>query len=160
MPRTPSPPPAEIVAFRREHAEAFYRLNRAWLDEHALYEPLDEKQLADPEGVIIAKGGAVFVACRDGLVVGTSAVIPHGADEMELAKLTVAESERGQGLGRRLVLAAVEQARVAGAKRLGLVSNSRLGNALKLYESMGFVHRPAPEVLPYKTSDVFMELNL
>jgi hypothetical protein len=28
----------EIVPFRPEHAAAFYALNRAWLDEHRLYE--------------------------------------------------------------------------------------------------------------------------
>ncbi|MEO8623535.1 MAG: GNAT family N-acetyltransferase [bacterium] len=157
---TPSDGDAAIVDFRAEYAEAFYRLNRAWLDEHALYEPADEKQLANPLGAIIGLGGAIFVAVRDGEVVGTAAVIPHGNGEVELAKLTVAESERGRGLGRRLVLAAIENARAAGVSRVGLVSSTRLGSALKLYESMGFVHRPPPEVRPYKTADVFMEMQL
>jgi len=148
------------VEFRAEHAAAFYKLNRAWLDEHALYEPADEKQLANPLGAIIGVGGAIFVALRDGDVVGTAAIIPHGDCEVELAKLTVAESERGRGLGRRLVLTAIERARRSGVARVALVSSTRLGNALRLYESMGFVHRPAPEVRPYKTADVFMEMQL
>ena len=35
----------EIVPFRAEHGAAFYALNRAWLDEHGLYEPPDEVPL-------------------------------------------------------------------------------------------------------------------
>ncbi|MEP6999327.1 MAG: GNAT family N-acetyltransferase [bacterium] len=157
---TPNEHDAAIVAFRAEHAEAFYRLNRAWLDEHALYEPEDERQLSNPLDAIVAVGGAIFVALRDSQVVGTAAVIPHGDGELELAKLTVAESERGRGLGRRLVLTAIEHARLAGVSCVGLVSSTRLGSALRLYESMGFVHRPPPDVRPYETADVFMEMQL
>src|SRR6476646_10313894 len=72
----------EIVPFRAEHGAAFYALNRAWLDEHGLYEPPDEVQLADPYGTIIAVGGAIFIAVRDGEVLGTAAVVPHGEGEV------------------------------------------------------------------------------
>ena len=149
-----------IVPFRPEHAAAFSALNRAWLEEHALYEPADEVQLADPEGSIIGAGGAIFVALRHGTVVGTAAVIPHGPGEMELAKLTVSADARGAGLGRRLAGACLAFARARGVRRLVLVSSSRLAPALRLYESMGFVRRPLPSVLPYATADVYMELEL
>jgi hypothetical protein len=32
--------PYRIVSFRPEHAGAWYALNRAWLDEHFLCDPL------------------------------------------------------------------------------------------------------------------------
>ena len=146
----------EIVPFRAEHGAAFYALNRAWLDEHGLYEPPDEVQLADPEGEIIAPGGALFIAVRDGEVLGTAAVVPHGVGEVELAKLTVSESARGLGLGRRLVETCLEHARRMGVRRVTLVSSTKLGAALRLYESLGFVHQPSPAVQPYATADVFM----
>ncbi len=41
-----------------------------------------------------------------------------------------------------------------------LDSNSRLGPAIGLYESMGFEHRPFPGVPRYVDADVYMELNL
>jgi hypothetical protein len=41
-----------------------------------------------------------------------------------------------------------------------LVSSSKLGAALRLYESLGFVHRPLPAGLPYVTADVLMALDL
>jgi ribosomal protein S18 acetylase RimI-like enzyme len=150
----------EIVPFRSEHAGAWYALNRAWLDEHLLYEPPDERQLADPVGTILDMGGAIFIALRDDEVVGTAAIAPHGPDELELIKLTVHESVRGMGLGRRLADACLAHARALGAARVVLVSSSRLGAALKLYASMGFEHRPLPQGVPYVTADVYMVLDL
>jgi GNAT superfamily N-acetyltransferase len=152
--------PIAIVPFRPEHAEAFYRLNRAWLDEHALYEPADEVQLADPHGAVIAVGGAVFIALRDGEVVGTAAVAPHGPGEVELLKVTVADAVRGHGLGRHLVEVCITHARTMGAHTMMLLSSTRLQGALRLYERLGFTHRPLPSSLPYDTADVCMELRL
>jgi putative acetyltransferase len=162
MPTTsPEPEPAiAIIPFRDEHAAAFYALNRQWLDEHGLYEPADEKQLADPWGEILVPGGAIFVALSGDEVVGTAAVVRHAPGEVEIAKLSVAESQRGQGLGRRLVELCLNEARRMGMSRVVLVSSTRLGAALRLYEKLGFEHRPPPAVQAYATADVYMELEL
>ena len=64
------------------------------------------------------------------------------------------------GVAVGLVLTAIGHARASGNARMVLVSNSKLQAALRLYESMGFTHRPAPAVLPYHTADVFMEMRL
>lgn len=161
---TDHPPPAapavDIVPFQTAHAAAYYALNRAWLDEHALYEPADELQLATPQAYIIEKGGAVFIAVENGVVIGTAAVIPHGPGEMEIAKLTVAANSRGLGLGRRLAEACVRFAADCGTRRVVLVSSHLLDAAVALYESMGFVHRPMPSIVAYETADVYMELDL
>ena len=149
-----------IIPFSDQHAEAFYRLNRAWLDKYELYEAADERQLADPHGQILAPGGAIFVAVHGDDVLGTAAIVPHGAGVVELAKLTVADAARGQGLGRRLAERCLEHARASGAQRAVLVSSSRLGPALRLYESLGFRHCTPPGALAYATADIYMELEL
>jgi ribosomal protein S18 acetylase RimI-like enzyme len=151
---------AAIIPFRDGDAAAFYALNRAWLDQHGLYEEPDEKQLADPVGQIIEPGGAIWVAVADGSVIGTAALVPHGPGEVEIAKLAVAEPARGQGLGRRLAERCIEQARTMGARRIVLVSSSRLGAALRLYEKLGFRHVSPPDHPVYATADVYMELDL
>lgn len=148
-----------ITSCRQEHVAAFYRLNRAWLDEHELYEPADELQLGNPLAMA-EEGGAVFVALDDDVVIGTAAVTEYGPGAMEIVKLTVAEPARGRGLGRLLADECVQVARRAGMEKLVLVSSTRLGHALRLYESMGFEHRPMPADVPYATADVYMELDL
>ena len=87
-------------------------------------------------------------------------MIPRGDDEFELAKLAVTPSAQGRGLGRRLVQSAIAFAGERGAKRVSLVSNSGLGPALRLYESLGFEHGPIPDPRPYADADVFMVLTL
>jgi GNAT superfamily N-acetyltransferase len=148
------------MAFRAEHARAFDALNRAWLLEHGLLEPPDEVQLADPWGTIVAPGGQIFVALGDNEVVGTCAVIPEGPGVFELAKLVVAPAARGHGVGRHLVEACLTFVRQHQGHRVVLLSSTRLGSALRLYQALGFQHRPLPPDVKYATADVYMELDL
>ncbi len=147
----------QIATFRPIHARAFETLNRAWLVEHGLLEPRDEQHLADPWGRIVAPGGQIFVATRGDRVVGTCAIVPEGTETYELVKLTVAASARGHGIGRRLVEACLAFAGGRGGTRVVLLSNSRLVTAIRLYESLGFRHRPLPADVKYATADVYME---
>jgi ribosomal protein S18 acetylase RimI-like enzyme len=149
-----------IDRFRAEDQAAFASLNRAWLTEHGLLEPADESQLADPIARIVGAGGQIFVARRGVAVLGTCAVVPHEAGELELVKLAVAPAARGLGLGRRLVEACLAFARAQGAERVVLLSNSRLAAALRLYERLGFRRAPVPPGAQYVTADVYMELEL
>jgi GNAT superfamily N-acetyltransferase len=149
-----------IQPFTPEHAAAFDALNRAWLVAYGLIEPHDEEQLEDPWKEILTPGGQIFVALDGPDVVGVCAAIPWGADAFEVAKLSVAPSAQGQGLGRRLVERCLSFARERGARRMVLVSSTRLVAALKLYESMGFRHGPLPANVQYATADVYMELEL
>jgi putative acetyltransferase len=149
-----------IDTYRPEDHQGFAALNCAWLTQYGLLEAPDERQLMDPLGQIVAPGGRIFVARRNSEVVGTCAVLPHEEGVLELLKLAVAPAAQGLGLGRRLVEACVEYARERGARRLVLLSNSKLGAALRLYEGLGFRRAPMPADTLYVTADVYMELDL
>lgn len=134
-------PPAEriaIVPYRPAYKKHFRALNEAWLREHFSVEPEDTALLADPNGRIVRRGGAVLFALRDGEVVGTCALLRHRGDLWELAKMAVAAPVRGQGLGRRLAEAAIDEARRRGARTLFLETSPVLKPALALYRSLGF----------------------
>ncbi|MBV9304361.1 MAG: GNAT family N-acetyltransferase [Acidobacteriaceae bacterium] len=76
--------------------------------------------------------------------------------------MAVSPHLRGRGLGRRLLQHAIVKAKRLGAKSLFLGSNTRLKDAVHLYESVGF-HHVKPETLPpmpYSRADVFMEMQL
>ena len=149
-----------IDTFRPGDQPAFDALNRAWLNQYGLLEDPDERQMTDPIGEIVVPGGRIFVARQGSEVVGTCAVLPHGADVLELVKLTVAPVAQGLGLGRRLVEACLAFARERGARRLVLLSSSKLDAALRLYERLGFHRAPVPADATYTTADVYMELDL
>ena len=102
------------------------------------------------------------MAEQDDQLLGCCALLSIAHAEFEIAKMAVTERARGTGIGRRLLTAAIERARALGATRLYLETNSSLGSAVHLYESLGFVHVP-PErvkVSPYTRSNVHMELLL
>jgi len=149
-----------IGPFRPEHAGRYESLNRAWLVESGLIEPADEPYLVQPNETIIDRGGAIVVALDGDEVVGTCAIVPHEVGEFELLKLAVAPSARGQGIGRQLIEACLDRARQLGAKRVDLLSSSKLGAAVRLYERTGFRHAPSPPRNPYATADVYMVYDI
>ena len=93
-------------------------------------------------------------------VQGTCAVIRHDAETLELAKMAVAPGARGRGYGDRLVEVAIAFARGAGARRLMLVSNTRLSPALTLYRKHGFQDVPLDPSNGYSRADIQLELPL
>ena len=149
-----------IEGFRAKHALAFDKLNREWLVTYGLLEAADEPHLRDPQAHILDKGGAIFVALEGEDVLGTSAIVPAHDGVFELVKLAVSPSSRGRGIGRRLAQECIEAARKFGARKLVLLSASRLQAAVHLYERLGFRHEPLPSSNPYATADVYMVLDL
>lgn len=146
----------EIVEFEPAHAEAFRTLNEAWISKYFAIEAKDREVLGDPQGKIIAKGGRVFMALKDGAAVGCAALMKMADGGYEVAKMTVSEDLRGSGLGRMLMQRCIDAGAELGATRLYLETNSSLGPALGLYRAMGF-RDLAPTDTPYVRADVFME---
>jgi putative acetyltransferase len=158
-----NPPAVEIRPFRnREDAIAFRTLNEEWITRYFTLEPMDRENLGDPEGKILRKGGHIFMAYFGQQAVGCVALIPMQGGVYELSKMAVAPEMRGLGIGRKLLQHAILEAKRIGAKSLFLGSNSRLENAVHLYESVGFRHVPAENLpeMPYVRANVFMELAL
>ncbi len=143
-------------------AAAFRALNEEWIKRHFTLEARDIETLEDPDRLILQKGGFVFLAYAANEPVGCAALIALGGGVYELAKMAVAPHLRGRGLGRRVLLHAIEHARSLGAKSLFLGSSTKLPAAVHLYESAGFRHVPAEELppMPYTRADVFMAMQL
>ena len=150
----------DIVTWRPEFRADFERLNREWIERYFVVEEEDRKVFQDPEGRIVAPGGQVFFLLDEHGVRGTCAVIRHDAETLELAKMAVSPDARGRGYGDRLVEAAIAFARGSDARRLMLVSNSRLSPALTLYRKHGFRDVPLDPAHGYSRADIQLELPL
>ena len=149
-----------IIPYEDPYGEEFARLNREWLESFGLLEDADEEHLCAPRESIIERGGQIFLAVEDGTVVGTCAAIHHGGTIVEIAKLVTAPLARRRGIGRRLAQTVIAYAKGIGAKKVVLVSNTKLKSALALYTSLGFLHQPLPAKPGYASADVYMELVL
>jgi putative acetyltransferase len=156
----------ELRAFRLgsvEDARAFRELNEAWIEMYFGMEEHDHEMLGDPEGYILRPGGQIVMAYLGERAMGCCALIlvQDGVRNgvFEVAKMAISEESRGRGIGRKVLEATVAQARKMGATLLTLATNSKLANAIHLYESIGFRHLP-PEPSPYSRANVFMEMAL
>lgn len=147
-----------IVDYDPRWRADFARLNVEWLERWFVVEPVDREVLGDPEGHILRDGGKVlFAVDGDGRAVGTVALKHEGDGVYELTKMAVDPAARGQGIGRLLMARALQVYGELRGRELFLESSAKLGPALKLYESVGFVHHPAPRPgSHYARADVYM----
>ena len=140
----PPVPRLRIVDYRPAYKKHFRALNEQWLTEMFTVEDHDAKLLADPNGKIIKKGGAVLFARLDSKIVGTVALLRHpvpapkGQPVWELAKMAVAPDQQGRGIGKRLAKVAIARAGTQGAGRLYLQTSPQLAAACRLYRRLGF----------------------
>jgi len=141
---------------------AFRALNEEWIARHFTIEAKDVETLSDPEGSILLQGGHIFMVHAGAEAVGCVALIPMNDGIYELSKMAISPHLRGQGIGRRLLKHAIDQARLLGAKSLFLGTSTKLPNAVHLYESAGFRHvrRETLPPMPYARANVFMEMVL
>lgn len=150
----------KLVTYNTDLKPDFERLNQHWLEELFEVESADRIIFDDPESHILASGGQIFFILDSREPVGTCAMIRLSADEYELVKMAVAPNHRRCGYGGRLVKAGLNFAKEAGANKITLITDTKLPEAIRLYERYGFQmipHTPNPR---YKRGNVRMELIL
>ena len=153
-------PLIEVVRYQPEFAPHFERLNREWIEKYFVIEDADDVVFADPFKEIVEPGGQIFFVVSNAEVLGTCAVMRLSDSVFELAKMAVRQDARGRGYGDLLIDRGIRFAREAGAERLILLSNTRLGPAIALYEKHGFKSVPITDAHDYKRVDIQMELKL
>lgn len=135
-------PAMSVRDFSDELAEPFHRINAEWIEEMFALEANDVDLLSNPRERIIDKGGAILFAQTPDLgVVGTCALMKAKDGWFELTKMAVSKSARGRKVGEFLLAQAIKRAKAMGAsERLYLLTNTKCGSAVHLYEKLGFEH--------------------
>jgi len=129
----------EIIAYQSRFKRLFDVLNREWLEAYFRVEPPDEVILSNPKAQILEKGGHIFFARLNGDIIGTAALKKVNDTTYELIKMGVTEKARGRQAGKRLAIAAIEKAKVLGARTVILHTSPKLTIAEKLYRQLGFI---------------------
>ncbi|WP_280771685.1 GNAT family N-acetyltransferase [Salipaludibacillus daqingensis] len=103
--------------------------------------PIDLLLLADPSRSMVEeylKRGECFIAETDNLVIGVFVLLPTRPDTVELINVAVAEKHHGRGIGKLLVMNAIQTAKGLGYKTIEIgTGNSSIGQ-LALYQKCGF----------------------
>lgn len=116
-------------------------------------------ELNQLQGMYAPPTGCLLLAREDGQFMGCIGVRQFSADCCEMKRLYVMDAARGRGLGRTLVLAAIEAATSIGYRRMLLDTLADMLAARRLYAQLGFRdcepyrHNPNP-------GTAFMALDL
>ena len=146
----------EVHVNNRNHLGEFIRLNEEWIRRYFILEETDRALARDP-GAIIDQDGFVFSIVEDGTVVGVCALFKKADGVYELARMAVPETEQGKGYGNLLMQACLEKLRALRARRVYLVSNTKLTAAIAMYRKFGFVPTGASEHPGYARANIVME---
>jgi ribosomal protein S18 acetylase RimI-like enzyme len=142
-----------------EAARVLFREYETWLDVDLCFQGF-EKELAGLPGKYAPPAGRLFLATENEAVAGCVALRQVDEKISEMKRLFVREDFRGSGLGRKLIVRLIDEARNAGYERMRLDTlPERMPAALRLYEALGF-----REIEPYYDSPlgstIFLELEL
>ena len=148
-----------MTNYNEKYLPAFVELNREWITTHFVLEPMDLVQLENPQESILNLGGEIFFVLEEGAAVGTCAMVPHGPDCYELAKMAVSPKKRGKGYGDQLMRAAINWAKEKKAKRIMILSNTILEPAIALYLKHGFQVVSLGPHPDYRRSDIELILE-
>src|SRR4029078_8740304 len=124
-------------------------LARALFDEYATWLGIDlqfqgfDAELAGLQAAYAPRRGRLLLAIDENLeTAGCVAMRPIGEAECEMKRLFVRPAFRGTGLGKRLALSIVEEAKSAGYSMMRLDTLPGMRAAIGLYETLGFRRSP------------------
>ena len=123
----------EFVAWHRERHVEDLRLIDAYFDPRVF-----DAELAGLPGSYARPSGRLLLARLDGEPVGCVALKRIDSSACEMKRMFVRPTSQGQGAGRALAEAVVDEARAAGYATMWLDTSVRQTEAQALYLSLGF----------------------
>ncbi len=103
--------------------------------------PIDLLFLADPSPKLIEeylKRGECYIAEKNNKIIGVYILLPTKTNTIELVNIAVSEHEQGKGVGKQLIMDAIQKSTANGYKTIEVgTGNSSIGQ-LALYQKCGF----------------------
>lgn len=149
----------EIIEFSDELSEPIKTLNYEWLEKYFCIEEGDIISLSNPQKYIIDKGGFIYYARLNGVIVGTASLMKKNEIIYELGKMAVSERAQGLGIGTILLEHCLNVAKQKKIPTLILYSNTLLQSAIHLYRKYGFEEIELESGL-YDRANIKMEKQL
>ena len=149
----------EIINFSEGLEEPIKTLNYEWLEKYFRLEESDIRSLSNPKEEIIDRGGFIFYAKLNDVIVGTCSLLKKDETVFELGKMAVSANAQGHKIGTILLEHCLNFAKEKQIKTLILYSNTQLKSAIHLYRKYGF-REIALEKGLYERADIKMEKHL
>ena len=119
-----------------------------------------DADLKDIERFYFHRGGVFYVLeTQNGSIIGSYGLYPMEPLVCELRKMYLHRDYRGRGYGKHLLEHALVQARERGFRRITLETASVLKEAIRLYQSYGFVPYTPAHLSPRCDQAYVLELR-
>ena len=148
-----------IIENSKEYLNDFIRFNEEWIGRHFEIEETDKKLAANPYQ-IIENGGYVFYLVSGNSVIGVCALFNDGDGVFELARMAVSPVFHGKGYGKQLIKHCLLKLKEIDAKKVYLVSNTKLASAIGLYKKYGFQTVSEGQHPIYSRANIVMERHI
>lgn len=129
----------EIIEYREKYKKDFIQFNTDWIKDNFGYLEEEDLDTFDHIEESLEQGAMIYFALEEESVLAACMAKPLDKDgTWELCKLGSNKHLPHQGAGSAVFEAAMNWAIGHGAKKLFLISNSKLKPALHIYEKYGF----------------------
>ncbi|MEM7468767.1 MAG: GNAT family N-acetyltransferase [Pseudomonadota bacterium] len=146
----------DILINKKSLLDDFIRLNEQWITTYFELEESDRRLAADPES-IIDNGGFVFSLVFGSQVIGVCALFNEGNGVYQLARMAITPRFHGRGHGHLLMRACLDTLEEINARKVYLITNSKLSAAMALYAKHDFVTVREGQHPIYARANVTME---
>lgn len=141
------------------NARTLFREYEAWLGMDLCFQGF-EAELAELPGKYAKPDGRLYLAYSDEMLAGCIALRKIGDGICEMKRLFVRDEFRGKRIGIKLIEKLIGDAKQIGYKKMRLDTYPpKMGKAVRIYESHGFIEIPPYYDNPHK-GVLFMELEL
>lgn len=146
----------EIIQYDNRYKQDFIDLNTEWII--SLFGFLEKEDLYTFQNIeeYISQGAMIHFAMENNEVMATCMTKKADNETWEICKLAANQKYKGQGAGNAVFKRSMEYAIAHGAKRLFILSNSRLAPALHIYMKNGFTEIKLNDY-EYKRGDIAFE---
>lgn len=128
----------DIIEYDARYKEDFIRFNKAWIIDNFGFLEKEDLETFEKIEEELAEGAMIYFAVEDGNALATCMTKPMDGGTWEICKLASNKETAHAGCGSAVFGAAMDWAESHGAKRLFIISNSKLKPALHIYDKFGF----------------------
>lgn len=146
----------EIIEYQPEYKQDFIDFNTAWIVDNFGFLEKEDMETFDRIDEELAVGAMIYFAVEDGVALATCMAKPMKGGTWEICKLGSNKFRPHPGCGSAVFQAAMQWAIDHGAKKLFILSNSKLKPAIHIYEKNGF-HEIKLDDYEYVRGDIAFE---
>lgn len=149
----------QVVTFKEKYRQPFIDFNTDWIVSNFGFLEDHDKETFEHIDNELNQGAMIFFAIEDEIPLACCMSKPMQDTTWEICKLGSNKNVPHKGAGSLVFEAAMEWALEHGAKRLFIISNSKLKPALHIYEKYGFQELPLDDY-EYVRGDIAFEYKV